>query len=51
MDQNEIKEQALKELKEEQFREAVDKMKEKLKRAKWWHKLLPFKVIIIRRDA
>lgn len=38
------------ELKEEQRRQAIDEMKEKLRRKPWLHKLLPFKVIIVRRE-
>lgn len=41
--------QAKKELEEELFRIAVDKYKEKLYKRKWWHKLIPFKLVIIRR--
>lgn len=40
---------AKQELQEEANRIAIDRMKLKLKSRKWWHKLLPFKVIIIRR--
>lgn len=46
----EIKEQAEKELKEEQRRHDVDSYKNKLKAKKWWHKLLPFKIVLIRRE-
>lgn len=50
MDFNLIKQQAEKELHEELFRVAVNKYKEKLRRKKWWHVILPFKIIIIRRS-
>lgn len=48
---NQIKEQALKEIQEEDFRVAVDKYKAKLRKQKWWHKLIPFKIVIIRRES
>lgn len=50
MDKNSIKLQAEKELKEEEFRKAVDLMKEKLKKQKWYHLVFPWKIVIIRRD-
>ena len=46
-----IKKQAQEELKQEAFREAVGAYKQKLKRRKWWHKLIPYRVIILRRDV
>jgi len=45
-----ILEMAQDELRKEEHYDAVQKMKEKLKSRKWWHKLLPFKIIITRRD-
>lgn len=45
-----IKRAAESELDQERLRLAIDKYKEKLKKKKWWHKLLPFKIIITRRD-
>ena len=46
-----IKQTARDELKEEQFREAVEKYKTKLKSKKsFLDKLIPFKIIIIRKD-
>jgi len=51
MNIEEIKKIAAKEIKEEQFREAVDKYKQKLKNKKsLWGTLFPFKIIIIRKD-
>lgn len=47
---NYIKEQALKELEEEEFRNAVEKEKEKIRATKWWHKFIPFKLVLIRRQ-
>lgn len=49
MNIEEIKKLAKEEIKEEDFRKAVDDMKVKLRAKKWWHKLIPFKIIIIRR--
>lgn len=37
------------ELKTELHRKAVDDMKEKLRKEKWYHRLFPWKVSIIRR--
>jgi hypothetical protein len=47
---NDIRDQAEAELVEETFRAAVDACKVKLKAKRWWHKLLPFKVVIIKRE-
>jgi hypothetical protein len=49
MTKDEIIKQARKELEEELFREAVDKEKERILSKKWWHKLLPYKIVLIRR--
>lgn len=52
MDLNKIKEQALNELKEEEFREAVEKMKFKLKNKKnIWDKIFPYRLIIVRKEG
>ena len=37
------------EIQEEQFRKAVEKEKDKQRATKWWHKFVPFKIIVIRR--
>ena len=51
LDIKKIKDQAEKELKEEEFREAVDKMKESMKNKKsLWNKLFPYKLIILRKE-
>lgn len=50
MKMEEIKKQAELELQLEEFREAVDKYKAKLKKRKWWHNFVPFKIVIIRRS-
>lgn len=39
------------ELKQEQQREAIEQMKEKLRQEKWFHRLFPWKVVIIRRTV
>jgi hypothetical protein len=44
-----IQSQARAEIRAEDFREDVDKYKEKLRAKKWWHRFMPFKVIIVRR--
>jgi len=46
-----ISKQAIKELEAEDYRKQVDKYKEKLRSKKWYHKLIPFKIIIIRRET
>ena len=45
-----VKAAAKKEIEEEEFREAVDRYKIRLRQRKWWHALVPFKVLIVRRD-
>jgi hypothetical protein len=40
---------ALRELNEEAFREAVEQEKEKIRATKWWHKYIPYKIMLIRR--
>lgn len=49
-DLEEIKRAAREELEQEQYRKAVVLYKTKLKSVKWWHRLVPFKVVIIRRE-
>lgn len=49
--ESDIKKQALKELEEEQFKEAVQKHKEKLKaRKRFWKSLFPWKITITKKD-
>lgn len=50
MDMEAVKLQAKKEIELENFQGAVKKYKEKLKSAKWYHKIFPWKVIIIKRS-
>lgn len=47
----EIKAVAIAEIREETFRLAVDACKAKLRAKRWWHKLLPFKIVIIKREV
>ena len=50
MDTAEIKKIAEAELNEEKQREEIEKIKVKLRNKKsFWHKVMPFKVVIIRR--
>jgi len=49
LDSNEVKRKAIAEYKAECFREAVDKYKIKLKQRKWWHRVVPWKIMIVRR--
>lgn len=45
-----VKQQALKEIEEEDFRKAVDKYKEELKIKKsFWDSIFPYKVIVIKK--
>ena len=51
MNLEEIKKQARKEIEEDDYRQAVDKYKEKLRdKRKFWNKVFPWKIIIIRKD-
>tara|TARA_R110002020_G_scaffold182855_1_gene378685 strand:+ start:625 stop:777 length:153 start_codon:yes stop_codon:yes gene_type:complete len=50
MNLEEIKKQAESEVKNEEFRKAVDVYKKKMRAKKWWHKLVPFKIVILKRD-
>lgn len=50
MDIEKIKELAQKEIQEEDFRLAINEYKIKLRKAKWWHRLFPFKIVVIRRE-
>ena len=51
MDLEKIKIQAKSELKEEQFREAVEKYKHKLKKKKnFWDSVFPYKLILIKKE-
>lgn len=49
-----IKEQALKEIKEESFKKEVELYKEKYRKKqsdkKWWHILFPYKIVFIKRE-
>jgi len=50
MNLQEIQEIAKSEIEHEEFRRAVDKCKEKIRAKRWWHKLMPFKIVIIKRS-
>lgn len=39
------------ELKAEQRREAIEKMKAELRKVKWYNRLFPWRVVIIRRTV
>lgn len=45
-----VRNQARKEIEEEDFSEAVKRYKIKLREAKWWHKFVPFKILLVRRN-
>ena len=49
MNKNDVLKQAEKEVQEELFREAVEYQKDKLRAIKWWHKYIPYKIVLIRR--
>lgn len=42
--------QARAEIAEEKFRAAVDAAKVKIRARRWWHALVPFRIVILRRD-
>ena len=45
-----VREQAEDEIAEEDFNQAVADMKVKLRARRWWHALIPFRIVILRRD-
>ncbi len=49
VDVKEIEEEALREIRQEKMREMIDKRKDQIRRAKWWHKFVPFEILIVRR--
>lgn len=46
-----VRQQAERELKQERFRKAVERYKERMQARRWWHRLFPYTVIITRRDT
>ena len=44
-----VRNQAKKEIEEEDFAQSVKRYKVKLREAKWWHKIVPFKILLVRR--
>jgi hypothetical protein len=52
MEISEIKEQALKEIAEEDFRKAVEQMKLKIRNKKsLWDRIFPYKVIFVKKGV
>lgn len=49
MNTEDIIKQAEKELEEEKRREEIERIKENLRKKKWYHKLFPYKIRLIRR--
>jgi hypothetical protein len=47
---NSIREQALKEIEEENARAAIDAYKAKLREQKWYHKIFPWRIVFIRKE-
>lgn len=45
----EVEKQARLELYGEKFRKAVYVAKERMRRERWWHRLFPWRIVIIRR--
>lgn len=43
-------ETAKREIREERFRAAVEKEKERLLQQRWWHRFFPFEIHITRRN-
>ncbi len=50
-DEYNVRKQAELEIAEENFNQAVADYKIKLRARRWWHALIPFKIVILRRDA
>jgi len=51
MDINAVKQEALRQLTEERFREAVETEKQRLRQyVPWWHRIFPFVITIRRRQ-
>lgn len=48
---DEIRKFAEEELSQEILRIAIDKMKEQLKKKKWFHRFFPWRIVILRRDV
>lgn len=46
----EIKKKAIEEVAEEDFRAAVDAYKVKLRKRKWWHTVIPWRILIVPRE-
>lgn len=50
MNLDEIIAEAKKELEEEQKRSLIEAYKLKLRKKKWWHKIMPYKIVLIKRE-
>jgi hypothetical protein len=46
-----VRAQAEREIDDENFRAAVDAAKVKLRARRWWHSLIPYRIVILRREA
>ena len=51
MDKGAVYLRAKVEIAKEDFRSAVEAEKTRIRKAKWWHRLIPFTIIIIRRTT
>lgn len=52
MEIDKIKNQAIKEIEEEDFRKEVEKYKERLKnKQSFWDKVFPYKILIIKKEV
>lgn len=49
-DKSYIRQIAEAEIREEEFRKAVDACKKRLKERKWYHRLFPYKLVFVRVD-
>lgn len=45
-----VMQEAQAEIDEENFRAAVDAAKVKIRARQWWHALIPFRIVILRRE-
>lgn len=52
MDIEKVKQQAMFEIKEEDFRKEVEKVKQKIRsKCSFWDKVFPYKVLIIKKEG
>jgi hypothetical protein len=50
MNIEEVKRMALQELAQDELRKAIDQYKKKLRETKWYHKIFPWRIVIIKKE-